>query len=106
MPHSRHRRPNEPPVHGGRPRRCEGVRLVITDRDAYEPVLTALVFLVEIHKMNPSQLGMGSMLQMLGSEWAPAAVRRNEDPRTIYRRWQQENAGWERQVERYRLYGE
>jgi uncharacterized protein YbbC (DUF1343 family) len=86
--------------------RCRGVRLTITDREAYQPVLTALVFLVEIHKMNPRQLGMGPMLQMLGSEWAPAAVRRDEDPRVIYRRWQQENSAWQQRVERYRLYAE
>ena len=86
--------------------RCRGVRLTITDREAYQPVLTALVFLVEIHKMNPRQLGMGPMLQMLGSEWAPAAVRRDEDPRVIYRRWQRENATWQQRVERYRLYAE
>jgi uncharacterized protein YbbC (DUF1343 family) len=87
-------------------RRCQGVRLTVTDRDAYQPVLTALVFLVEIHKMNPGQLGMGPMLQMLGSEWAPAAVRRHDDPRAIYRRWQAENAGWAERVEQYRLYAE
>jgi uncharacterized protein YbbC (DUF1343 family) len=85
-------------------RRCHGVRLVITDRNAYQPVLTALVFLVEIRRMYPDNLGMGPMLQMLGSEWAPAAVRRGDDPRTIFARWQQENAEWERGIEPYRLY--
>jgi uncharacterized protein YbbC (DUF1343 family) len=85
-------------------RRCHGVRLIVTDRDAYEPVLTALVFLVELKKMYPDQIGMGPMLQMLGSEWAPAAVRRGDDPREIYARWQREDDEWERRVERYRLY--
>jgi uncharacterized protein YbbC (DUF1343 family) len=85
-------------------RRCHGVRLTITDRDAYQPVLTALVFLVELRKMYPDDLGMGPMLQMLGSEWAPAAVRRGDDPRTIFARWQQEDAEWERTVRPYRLY--
>jgi uncharacterized protein YbbC (DUF1343 family) len=85
-------------------RRCHGVRLVITDRDAYKPVLTALVFLVEMRKLYPQDLGMGSMLQMLGSEWAPAAVRAGEDPRAIYARWEQENAQWEQKVAKYRLY--
>jgi len=85
-------------------RRCHGVRLVITDRDAYRPVLTALTFLVELEKMYPRQLGMGPMLQMLGSEWAPAAVRRGDDPRDIYARWEQENAQWERSIAKYRLY--
>ncbi|HYH83071.1 MAG TPA: DUF1343 domain-containing protein, partial [Longimicrobium sp.] len=86
----------------GRP--CHGVRLRVTDREAYRPVLTALAFLVELRKMYPQQLGMGSMLQMLGSEWAPAAVRRGDDPRTIYARWERENAEWERSVARFRLY--
>jgi uncharacterized protein YbbC (DUF1343 family) len=85
-------------------RRCHGVRLVITDRNAYQPVLTALVFLVELKRMYPEQLGMGPMLQMLGSEWAPAAVRRGDDPREIFARWQQEDADWVRSVEPYRLY--
>lgn len=85
-------------------RRCHGVRLHITDRDAYRPVLTALVFLSEIRKMNPDELGMGSMLQMLGSTWAPAAVRRGDDPRDIYRRWELENAQWEIKRAKYLLY--
>ncbi|HEU0014228.1 MAG TPA: DUF1343 domain-containing protein, partial [Longimicrobium sp.] len=64
-----------------RDRRCRALRLRITDREAYQPVLTALVFLVEIQKMHPRSLGMGNMLQMLGSRWAPEAVRRGDDPR-------------------------
>ena len=84
--------------------RCRAIRLRITDRDAYKPVLTALVFLSEIRKMHPQRLGMGPMLQMLGSEWAPAAVRRGDDPRDIYRRWEEENRQWERRIAKYRLY--
>ena len=85
-------------------RRCHGVRLTITDREAYEPVLTALVFLSEMYRMYPQELGMGSMRQMLGSEWAPAAVRAGEDPRSIFARWQQEDARWQTTVAPYRLY--
>jgi uncharacterized protein YbbC (DUF1343 family) len=85
-------------------RRCHGVRLIVTDREAYRPVLTALVFLVELEKLYPRSLGMGSMRQMLGSEWAPAAVRRGDDPRAIFARWERENAAWELRVARYKLY--
>ena len=84
--------------------RCRAVRLRITDRDAYQPVLTALVFLSEIQKMHPRNLGMGPMLQMLGSRWAPEAVRRGDDPREIYRRWEEEDAAWKQTIARYRLY--
>ncbi|HEX6040054.1 DUF1343 domain-containing protein [Longimicrobium sp.] len=87
-----------------RNQRCRAVRLRITDRDAYQPVLTALVFLSEIQKMHPRNLGMGPMLQMLGSAWAPAAVRRGDDPREIYRRWETENAAWKQTIAKYRLY--
>jgi uncharacterized protein YbbC (DUF1343 family) len=87
-----------------RDRHVKAVRLRVTDREAYRPVLTALVFLSEIQRLHPRDLGMGSMLQMLGSEWAPKAVRAGVDPREIYRRWEEENAAWTKRVERYRLY--
>jgi uncharacterized protein YbbC (DUF1343 family) len=87
-----------------RDRRCRGLRLRVTDRDAFQPVLTSLVFLVEIQRMHPRDLGMGSMLQMLGSRWAPAAVRRGDDPRAIYARWEAENVEWVRRTAVYRLY--
>jgi uncharacterized protein YbbC (DUF1343 family) len=87
-----------------RNQRCNGVRLTITDRDAYQPVLTALTALIEVHKMNPQNLGMGPMLQMLGSPWAPAAVRAHEDPRSIFRRWEAENAEWKRVKAKYAIY--
>ena len=80
------------------------IRLRMTDREAYKPVLTALVFLVEIQRMHPRSLGMGSMLQMLGSRWAPEAVRRGDDPREINRRWEAELAEWAQVRDRYRLY--
>jgi uncharacterized protein YbbC (DUF1343 family) len=80
------------------------VKLRITDRRAYRPVLTALVFLSEIRKMHPQQVGMGPMLQMLGSAWAPEAVRRGDDPRAIYARWERENEAWRRTQARYSLY--
>jgi uncharacterized protein YbbC (DUF1343 family) len=87
-----------------RDQRVRAVRLRITDRQAYQPVLTALVFLCEIQRMHPQNLGMGSMLQMLGSSWAPAAVRRGDDPRVINRKWEEELAEWRVVRERYRLY--
>jgi uncharacterized protein YbbC (DUF1343 family) len=80
------------------------VKLRITDRRAYRPVLTALVFLAEIREMHPQQVGMGPMLQMLGSAWAPAAIRAGEDPRVVYARWERENEGWRRTQARYSLY--
>jgi uncharacterized protein YbbC (DUF1343 family) len=80
------------------------VRLRITDRDEYRPVLTALVLLAEIRRLHPRDVGIGSMLQMLGSRWAREALVRGDDPRAIVRRWEEENAAWMVVRNRYRLY--
>ncbi len=44
------------------------------------------------------------MLQMLGSRWAREALVRGDDPREIYRRWEEENREWSAIREKYRLY--
>jgi len=80
------------------------VELRITDREAYRPVLTAIVLLAEIRRLHPRDVGIGSMLQMLGSRWAREALVRGDDPRDIYRHWEAENREWTRIRDRYRLY--
>jgi uncharacterized protein YbbC (DUF1343 family) len=80
------------------------VHLRLTDREAYQPVLTALVLLAEIRRLHPRDVGIGSMLQMLGSRWAREALVRGDDPREIWRRWEEENREWNAIRERYRLY--
>jgi uncharacterized protein YbbC (DUF1343 family) len=80
------------------------IHLRLTDRTAYRPVLTALVFLAEIRRLHPRDVGIGSMLQILGSRWAREALVRGDDPRDIVRRWDEELAEWSAIRERYRLY--
>jgi uncharacterized protein YbbC (DUF1343 family) len=80
------------------------VRLRVTDREEYRPVLTALVLLAEIRRLHPRDVGIGSMLQMLGSRWARESLVRGDDPRDIMRRWEAENAEWSAIQRRYRLY--
>jgi hypothetical protein len=41
---------------------------------------------------------------MLGSRWARQAFDRGDDPRTIWQRWQSENAAWDRVRAKYDLY--
>jgi uncharacterized protein YbbC (DUF1343 family) len=87
-----------------RGQQVRAVRLRVTDREEYRPVLTALVLLAEIRRLHPRDVGIGSMLQMLGSRWAREALVRGDDPRLIVRRWEEENAAWAAVRERYRLY--
>jgi uncharacterized protein YbbC (DUF1343 family) len=87
-----------------RDQQVNAVHLRITDRDAYLPVLTAFVLLAEIRRLHPRDVGIGSMLQMLGSQWARDALVRGDDPRSIWERWEQENREWMLVRDRYRLY--
>lgn len=84
------------------------IELVITDRDAFQPVWTTLVLLTEIRREHPDEFEITNegFTQMIGSRWAREAFDRGEDPRMIWQRWQEELAAWERVRERYDLYGE
>jgi uncharacterized protein YbbC (DUF1343 family) len=82
------------------------IHLRVTDRDRYRAVFTALVLLTEIKAQHPDRFRItnSGMTQMLGSYWAREAVDRGEDPRTISKRWEEEDAAWMPIRDRYRLY--
>jgi uncharacterized protein YbbC (DUF1343 family) len=84
----------------------KGIRLVVTDRDAYQPVWTTLVLLSEIKRLHPTEFKIenGGFTQMIGSTWARQAFDRGDDPRQIWQRWEQENAAWKRTQAKYDLY--
>jgi uncharacterized protein YbbC (DUF1343 family) len=69
-------------------------------------VWTTLVLLSEIRRLHPQQFRITNegFTQMLGSRWARQAFDRGEDPREIWRRWEEENRAWSAVRERYRLY--
>lgn len=98
-----------PEGEGWVPFRGETVRAVglkITDRDAYQPVWTALVLLSAIRNAHPAEFKITNegFTQMIGSKWARAAIEQGMDPREIWQRWQAENREWVKIRERYRLY--
>ncbi|MBV9774655.1 MAG: DUF1343 domain-containing protein, partial [Gemmatimonadetes bacterium] len=86
--------------------RVHAIRLTVTDRDRFDPPLTALVLLTEIRRLHPTQFKItdDGFTQMIGSRWARQAFDRGDDPRQIARRWEQELAQWETVRNRYRLY--
>jgi uncharacterized protein YbbC (DUF1343 family) len=89
-----------------RDERIRAVHIDITDRDAYRPVWTALVLLIEIRRQHPTEFRIlnDGMTQMLGSRRARAAVDAGEDPHAIWQRWTDELQQWSNVRERYRLY--
>jgi uncharacterized protein YbbC (DUF1343 family) len=82
------------------------VRIRITDREKYQPVWMTLVLLTEIKRQHPTEFKITNegMTQMLGSRWARAALDRGDDPREIWRRWQNELTSWATVRRKYELY--
>ncbi|HSL68591.1 MAG TPA: DUF1343 domain-containing protein [Longimicrobiales bacterium] len=82
------------------------VRIRITDRERYQPVWLTLVLLSEIKRQHPADFRITNdgMTQMLGSRWAREAFDRGDDPRTIWRRWQDELDRWSGTRAKYLLY--
>ena len=82
-----------------------GVRINVTDRNAYQPVWLALVLLTEIRRAHPEfRITNDGMTQMLGSRWARQAFDAGTDPHTIWRRWNDELEQWRTVRDRYLLY--
>lgn len=82
------------------------VRLEITDRDAYDPVWTALLLLSEIKRLHPDRFRITNegFTQMIGSRWAREAFDAGVDPHQIQERWLIELVEWEPMITRYHLY--
>ena len=82
------------------------VRIRITDREKYQPVWMSLVLLTEIRRQHPNDFKITNegMTQMLGSRWARAALDRGDDPRAIWRRWEEELARWAVVRRKHELY--
>ncbi len=83
------------------------LRLTVTDRERFRPVFTTLVLLTEAKRQAPDRFRIQNtgFTQMLGSRWAREAFDRGEDPRTVARRWEEENQQWiSTKQDRYRLY--
>jgi uncharacterized protein YbbC (DUF1343 family) len=86
----------------------KAIELTITDRDAYQPVWMTLVLMSAIKAAHPGEFRIENegFTQMMGSRRARQAFDRGDDPREIWRRWEEELAAWRGVRERYSIYPE
>ncbi|MGR8930524.1 MAG: exo-beta-N-acetylmuramidase NamZ domain-containing protein [Gammaproteobacteria bacterium] len=71
-----------------RAKRCEGVRLRLTDRDAFDGSLLGIELASALHRLYPDVFAVGRIRNMLGSALAVDAIKRGLDPRDIRLQWQ------------------
>ena len=63
--------------------RCEGVNVVITDRDAFEPVRTGLEIAVALRRLHPDAWKVDGYGRLLGRREVLDAIRGGRDPQDV-----------------------
>lgn len=83
---------------------CQGVRILITDRNALQPVAMGIEIASALHALYPGQFRLDDIARSLGNRSTLERIRNGDDPRQIARDWQEENAAFLRMRNKYLLY--
>ena len=85
-------------------RSCQGVRLRLTDRAALDSPALGLELAAALYRLYPGEFQIDRNLGMLGSRQILQAIKANDDPRDIQRRWQPGLDAFRRLRAQYLLY--
>jgi uncharacterized protein YbbC (DUF1343 family)/CubicO group peptidase (beta-lactamase class C family) len=83
---------------------CGGVNVLITDRKAFEPVLTGLEIAVQLLKLFPKDFSTERFNRLLANQKVFDAFRRGSDARALRQIWQSELDGFRAIRSRYLMY--
>lgn len=84
--------------------RCEGVFLVITDREALRPVRVGIEIAAALHRLDGARFDLEATARLLGSRTVLQRIRAGEDPARIAADWAADEGRWRLLVARYLLY--
>jgi uncharacterized protein YbbC (DUF1343 family)/CubicO group peptidase (beta-lactamase class C family) len=82
----------------------QGVRFVVTDREALDAVRLGLEIAGALEKLYPGKIPLDRNLSLIGSRAVVAAIRAGEDPRIIHQRVQEALGSFVIRREKYLLY--
>jgi len=84
--------------------RCEGVNLIVLDRNTLDSPELGIELVSALHKLYPSDFKMERMADLLVNQAVFEAIEAGEDPRRIAEDWQERLEGFVRLREKYLLY--
>lgn len=85
-------------------KRCEGVRLRVTDRDLLDAPALGLELAAALYRLHPGEFDIDRTLAMIGAPEVLQAIKSGKDPQEISQRWQLRLAEFLRIRARYLLY--
>ena len=83
---------------------CEGVFLVVTDRDALRPVRVGIEIAAALQKLHPDAFDFKNTVRLIGSQATVDRIRKGDDPVDIAASWAKDEAEWRLRRNKYLLY--
>ena len=83
---------------------CQGVFMIVTDREALAPVRVGLEIASMLHKVHGSTFELERAARLFGSEEGIRRIRAGEDPAAIAASWAAGESRWRVLRNRYLLY--
>ncbi|MGB9203369.1 MAG: serine hydrolase [Terriglobales bacterium] len=84
--------------------RCEGVNLIVLDRNTLDSPELGIELAAALHKLYPNDFKLERMADLLVNQAVLGAIGAGEDPRRIAEDWQERLDGFVRLREKYLLY--
>ena len=85
-------------------RKCQGVFILVTDRQALRPVRLGLEVAATLHRLYPAEYRLENEDNLLGSETVLIQILAGEDPAVIAKTWRADEKQWRQLRRRYLLY--
>ncbi len=89
-------------VHEGQ--KCEGVNIILLDRNAFDGPELGIELASALHKLYPEAFHMERMIELLANQSVYDALSRGEDPRRIAEDWREPLERFEQLRQKYLIY--
>jgi uncharacterized protein YbbC (DUF1343 family)/CubicO group peptidase (beta-lactamase class C family) len=83
---------------------CQGVRMILKDRDRLDSVRLGIEILGALHRLHPGQFEIDKAVHLLGSRAAVQAIKEGQDPEAIAASWQPQLGEFRSRRKPYLLY--
>jgi uncharacterized protein YbbC (DUF1343 family) len=83
---------------------CQGVRMILKDRDRLDSVRLGIEILCALQRLHPGQFEIDKAVHLLGSRAAVQAIKEGRHPEAIVASWQPQIEEFQRRRQPYLLY--
>jgi uncharacterized protein YbbC (DUF1343 family) len=84
--------------------KCEGVNIVLVDRNAFDGPEVGAELASALHKLYPEQYHMDRMIELLPNQAVYDAIAAGQDPRRIADDWREPLERFQKVREKYLIY--